>query len=310
MGAIRIGRPPPNPEVAPCRYGVAGLEVWCARPMDTLQAFAEETAGKAADSLPTAFADEAVSLGMRGLLAGEQRLVEAAYRGGRCALSVQGIGTFELSPRRIMPPGEENRPLSPARVEALLGPALLLVLAANGRYALHASAALVADAGLWLFLGDSGCGKSTLAAHARAHAGSQPVADDILPVRLQGGLLQALPWYPQLKLGPAGQYAGGAMAEGLPVSAICSLELRGAADCVSLERLPSLEAVRLLTRQTVSARLYAPGMRTAHFRDIARVASSVPAYRLGVPRDLGRLAEVYAALSQVSIAQRLVGNVT
>jgi hypothetical protein len=310
VGAIRIGPTPPNPEVAPSRYRVAGLEVRCAWPIAALQAFAKETAEDAADSMPAAFADEAVSLGSRGLLAGEQRLVEAAYRAGRCALSVQGIGTFELSPRGIMPPGEEDRPLSPARVEALLGPALLLVLAASGRYALHAGAALVADAGLWLFLGDSGCGKSTLAAHARAHPGSLPVADDILPVRLRAGMLQALPWYPQLKLGPAGQYAGGVVAEGLPVSAVCSLEPRSAAAPVTLERLPSLETVGLLTWQTVSARLYGPRMRTAHFCDIARVARSVPAYRLGVPRDLGRLGEVYAALSQVPIDQSTVGVLT
>ena len=114
-------------------------------------------------------------------------------------------------------------------------------------------------------------------------------------MRLDRDTFQALPWYPQLKLGPEGQYAGGDMAEELPVSAICSLEPRGAADPVTLECLPGLEVVKLLTRQTVSAQLYAPGMRAAHFRDIARVASSVPAYRLGVPRDLGRLAEVYAS---------------
>jgi hypothetical protein len=40
VGTIWIGPAPPNPEVAPCRYGVAGLEVGCARPMAVLQSFA------------------------------------------------------------------------------------------------------------------------------------------------------------------------------------------------------------------------------------------------------------------------------
>jgi hypothetical protein len=310
VGVIWIDDPSSDPGVEGRSYRVAGLELRCAQPIPALEPFAADAArDEACSSAPGLPVGTAIAR-TRGLLGGAQRLVEAAYGGGRCVLSVQGVGDFGLSPRRIMPPGwGHERPLNPW-VEALLGPALLLVLAATGRYALHASAALVADTGLWLFLGDSGAGKSTLAAHARVLRGCRPVADDVLPVRLDGDALQALPWYPQLKLGPEGQYAGGAMAEGLPVSAICSLEPRAAADRVTLERLPSLEAVKLLTRQTVSARLYAPGMRAAHFRDIARVARSVPAYRLGVPRDLGRLGEVYAILAEASVAQRAVGDVT
>ena len=307
---IWIGRSPPNPEAVPRYYRIATLEARCARPIAALEAFAAEPAGGVDGFVPRDFPDDGVNLRARGLLGGERRLVEAAYRGGRCALSVQGVGVFELSPRQIMPPGAEEQPLSPACVEALLGPAFLLVLAATGRYALHASAALVTDAGLWLFLGDSGAGKSTLGAYARTHGGSQPVADDILLVRLRRGRLRALPWYPQLKLGPDGQYAGGAMAEGVPVSAICSLEPRGAANRVMLERLPGLEAMKLLTRQTVSARLYTPRMRAGHFRDVADAARSVPAYRLGVPRDLGRLAEVYATLSEVHTTRRTTGDST
>jgi hypothetical protein len=310
VGVIWIGDPSSNPGVEGRSYRVAGLEFRCAQPIPALEAFAANAASDEVYSPARCFQAEVAIARTRGLLGGVQRLVEAAYGGGRCVLSVQGVGDFGLSPRRIIPPGWEDQRLFTPWVEALLGPALLLVLADTGRYALHASASFVADAGLWLFLGDSGAGKSTLAAAARVLRGCRPVADDVLPVRLDGDALQALPWYPQLKLGPEGQYAGGAMAEGLSVSVICSLEPRAAADRVTLERLPSPEAVKLLTRQTVAVRLYAPEMRAAHFRDIARVARSVPAYRLGVPRDLGRLAEVYATLSQVSIAQRPFGDVT
>jgi len=284
-------------------YRVAGLPWLSSRSIAVLEAFsgAAAPAGQA-DSF-TGFPDAGVSATTEGWLAGAQRSIRADYSGGACRVTVEGVGEFRVDPRRIDYPKPTATASLSVLVEALLGPALLLALATAGRFALHASAAQVADQGLWLFLGDSGAGKSTLAASIGSNPGCRPVADDVLPVRWDGATLWALPWYPQLKLGDHGQYARGGMPEHLPVSALCALAPGHARDPVTIERLPLLEATTVLIRQTLSARLFSPDLLARHLHDFARAATSIPLYRLQVPRDLGRLDEVHRTLRQTEAAR-------
>jgi hypothetical protein len=256
------------------------------------------------DAPPFQLADSDVTLARRGLIGGVLRSVRAAYRGGECVLSVEGVARFRLGHQRITFPCASHGPQSPAFIEVLTGPALLLALAAQGRFALHASAAQVAGGGLWVFLGDSGAGKSTLAAFARSDAGCRPVADDILPVSWEADGFWAFPWYPQLKLGLQAQYARGSIAERLPVAGICVLEPKGPTDDVALVPLTGSESVSALTRQTVSARLYSPVMLARHFQTVAQAAGATPMFRLDVPRDHTRIAEVYRTLAGAGATHR------
>jgi hypothetical protein len=280
-------------------YRVAGLPWFSSQSIAALEAFSGAAAPAGPADSFIGFPDAGVSATTEGWLAGAQRSVRADYIGGACRVTVEGVGEFRVDPRRIDYPKPTATASLSALVEALLGPALLLALATAGRFALHASAAQIADHGLWLFVGDSGAGKSTLAASIGSNPGCLPVADDVLPVRWDGATLWALPWYPQLKLGNHGQYAPrGGMPEHLPVSALCALVPSHARDPVTIERLPLLEATTVLIRQTLSARLFSPDLLARHLHDFAGAATSIPLYRLHVPRDFGRLDEVYRTLRQ------------
>ncbi len=281
------------------RYRLAGVDLHCPRPLAALDAFCVVGDGPAPGDLPPIGLLDGGTVAVRGPIGGSLRSVEALYQAGKCTLSVDGVGRFRIGSRWVTFPHSRKAPLSSALVETLTGPALLLALAARGRYALHAGAALIAGARLWVFLGDSGAGKSTLAGCARSVAGCQPVADDLLPVVWQAGRLWALPWYPQLKLGPRGQYAGGPTAEWLPVAGIAVLEPAAPSADVTVVPLSGREAIATLTRQTVSARLFSPRMLVQHFQVFARAARAIPMYRLGVPRDTGRLVDVYQTLARV-----------
>ena len=298
MSALWLGRSRLTREVPMRQYRLAGVDFHCPRPLAALDAFSVVGDGPDSGDLPPIGHLDGGTIAMSGPIGGTLRSVEALYRAGACTLSVEGVGRFRIDSRRVTFPHSRKAPLSSALVETLTGPALLLTLAARGRYALHAGATLIAGAGLWVLLGDSGVGKSTLAGYARSVAGCQPVADDLLPVCWQAGRLWALPWYPQLKLGPQGQYAGGATAERLTVAGIAVLEPAAPSADVTVVPLSGREAISALTRQTVSARLFSPRMLAQHFQFFAQAAGAIPMYRLGVPRDTGRLVDVYQTLAR------------
>ena len=215
MPTLRRGGEGDNAVAREHCYRVAGLPWYSSQSIAALEAFSGSAAAAGQTDSMTGFPDAGVCATTEGWLAGAQRSVRADYIGGACRVTVEGVGEFRVDPHRIDYPEPTTTASPSVLVEALLGPALLLALAAAGRFALHASAAQVADSGLWLFLGDSGAGKSTLAASIGSNPGCLPVADDVLPVRWDGATLWALPWYPQLKLGDHGQYARGGMPEQL-----------------------------------------------------------------------------------------------
>lgn len=297
MSRLWLGRSGVTRQGCGGRYRIAGLGLSCRRPLAVLDAFTLEGAGPEDRDPPPLGLLDGGAVSTTGLIGGRSRRVEAVYRAGCCTLGVEGLGPFHIDQRCIRLPGATPGPLSQALIETLTGPVLLLALAERGRFALHASAALIAGSGLWVFLGDSGAGKSTLAGYARQVPGCRPVADDLLPLcRLDGGLW-ALPWYPQLKLGPRGQYGGGSLPERLAVAGIAVLEPVAPGAEVRAFPLSGLGSISALTRQSVPARLYAPPMLARHLQAFAWVAGALPLYRLEVPREMGRLGEVYALLS-------------
>lgn len=177
--------------------------------------------------------------------------------------------------------------------ELVLGPPILLLLAARSIWALHASAVFV-HGRLFVFLGESGRGKSTLA--ALAYPDWERAADDLLPFELVRGHLLAHLDYPQLKLDPPRRFHAPA-----PVAALIALGGPGSAAEPRLARLRPSEAARLLLGQTVPARCYGPNLLAAHLETCAAAADVVPAYRLDLPRDLSRLEEAGRCISELAL---------
>ena len=227
---------------------------------------------------------------------GRMATVACTAHGGTYAVAVEGLPGLEVS-RGGCAVAASGRTAAPGGmlVEALLGPGLVLALALDDVFTLHAGAAAV-DGAAVLLLGESGAGKSTLARALAAAPGGERLADDVLPVALAGARLEALPHYPQLKL-PAAQQYPAARPERVAVRAVYALQ--GADESssrVALEPLGARDAALALAAHTVAARLFAAPLLERHLAFCAAAAAAVPVRRLRFPRRLELLPELVAAL--------------
>jgi hypothetical protein len=180
----------------------------------------------------------------------------------------------------------------------LLGPALILSLALRDAWCLHASAVAIGGQAV-AFLGESGNGKSTLAAFLASETdlGWQRLADDILPVELTANGFDALPHFPQLKLSPEDQPAGG-IPERMPVRAIYVLD--GPAlerDEIEIRPLGTQEATLAFVRHTIAARLFDKKLLARHLSFCADAAACVLVRRLGYLHDYDCLPAVRDAIA-------------
>jgi len=271
-------------------YRVADTQLASTTPLRTLAPYAIEApsapefSANGARRAPHADPDAWVQRGSARL---GHRTVGCASTTGWLRLRVQGVDDIYVATDgdsticydyTTSPAAELETPV----VEALVGPALMLALAAAGRFCLHASAARIQGT-LVAFCGDSGAGKSTLA--GTGLDGWSRVSDDILPVRLDSGRCLALPHYPQLKLAPEVQYPAAA-APKLPVAALFMLAPPAGGDLrpVTCRALTPGQALVNVVRHTVAATLFPPELLGEHLRFCARVAELVPAYELAYAR--------------------------
>lgn len=237
-----------------------------------------------------------------GWVGGVEREVEVRSAPSGFLLGPPGSSRLFVGPdgriERVGPDGEpldtgpEAPPWSDDDRELLLGPGLVLALALQGTWCLHASAAAWGGRAV-AFLGESGVGKSTLAAHlgGSSQSGWHLVADDILPVTAGEGGAFAWPRFPQRKL-PADAQPGAALPERLPLALICDLQPAAPEAAPAAERLPEAAAATAILRQTAGARLFDAALLEAHLAFAAELAARVPVYRLAVPRSLEALGAV------------------
>jgi len=80
-----------------------------------------------------------------------------------------------------------------------LGPVMAVLLHQRGKLVLHATGVVV-DGQAIVFLGKSGQGKSTLTAMF-CQRGYSALADDLVPVDLEGAIVSVYPGFPMLRLG-------------------------------------------------------------------------------------------------------------
>jgi hypothetical protein len=176
--------------------------------------------------------------------------------------------------------------------EVLHGPVLVLALAMQGIWCLHASS-VARDGHSTIFLGDSGDGKSTLAAYldGQLQPAWQRIADDILPVTLVDGTLEARPGFPQLKLPlkaqPAFQVPASLTAERIFVLHQVAKTARP-----EVKPLAPRQAAQELLRHTAGARLFAPDLLARHLGFCGQIAGKVPVYRLEYPHTIDALGQV------------------
>jgi hypothetical protein len=206
----------------------------------------------------------------------------------------------------------------------LLGPVLAFWQEQRGALALHASAIVVHGVAL-SFTANSRAGKSTLAA-AFVQAGASLLSDDILPCKVEGARVVALPGFPSMRLWPAeaGHFIGDLsgldfvhhgidkrradVGDGVlgqfhdaptPLACIYVPERHDDAGSPRIEitQLGRSEAMVELARLSFVARLtqaaQSPG---AHFDLLAHIARMVPVKRLRYPSGYAHLPAVRAAV--------------
>jgi len=228
----------------------------------------------------------------QGFLADERRLIQMRSAGSWHRYEFAGLGGLSVDLERrlaIADAGISDLALT----ELLLGPGLLLPLAASGVIALHASA--VRHAGrIVLLCGVSGSGKSSFARSA-AVAGAEALVDDIAPCRIAPRPL-LLPRFPQLKWPNPLAVADCAEA----ISAIVFIE-RGTTP-LQIQPLPLADARLRLIRHTVAARLFPSELLAWHLDAVTTLVQRVPVAALAWPEcPIDQIpAQVAAALAECS----------
>ena len=195
----------------------------------------------------------------------------------------------------------------------LVDQVLPLMLAAEGRLVLHASAVQRADAGVVALAGAAGTGKSTLAA-AFLRAGWNVASDDGVLVEQQGDNATAIPAYSGLRLWPDAVDATGLSESAVSEVAEYSAKLRvispDASSAAPLKAVYVIEpgndarivplghrdAAMALVKHAYCAEPGNAGALTAHLDACAALAARVPVSRAVVPRDLAQLARAVGVL--------------
>lgn len=235
-----------------------------------------------------------------GWIGNRWRDVECRSVANGTQLDVSEVGSFLVSEdgSTLARIGDNQNGDAQSVVETLLGPVLILALALQGTWCLHASAVVFGGRAI-AFLGESGSGKSTLAWFLGMEGGPawRTLADDILPVAPGRGGLDAMPAFPQLKCPPEAQPSRG-LPERVPLAAIYSLgDPASAPDRVDIRPLSARSATLGLVRHTVAAQLFGQDLLAQHLDFAADAAAHVPMRHLTYPREVRALPAVRDALA-------------
>jgi len=203
----------------------------------------------------------------------------------------------------------------------LLDQVLPRLFAHRGRVVLHAGAVRV-DGRAIAFLGDTGSGKSTLAASFHG-VGFPLLSDDGLVLSHAEGLTSALPTYPSLRLWPdsvsrlykkrpplepmahysskqrvAVGKANDSVSNLMPLAAIYLLAptAETGSQKISISRLSPRDACVAMIGNSFQLDVTDISRAAGLLTTAAQVARTVPAFRLGYPRDFDLLPSVRAAI--------------
>ncbi|MBL4661346.1 MAG: hypothetical protein JKY19_13395, partial [Alcanivoracaceae bacterium] len=136
-------------------------------------------------------------------------------------------------------------------ITLLMGPVIILNLALNSVYCLHASAFMLKDTA-FIVMADSGTGKSTIARYMHKQIAGKRIADDILPLKIKDNRPIILPHFPQLKLSTQQQYQGKNINK-----KVVLLFARTSEDGTSIMQTDKIGSIKKLINHTVATKLFA-----------------------------------------------------
>jgi hypothetical protein len=219
-----------------------------------------------------------------------------------CQLSARGITVHATGFGQVFISADGHRltwrpadDVARKRPELILGPGLVLALAVQGTFCLHASAVLTHE-GAVLFAGDSDAGKSTLAARLSAKHGFQRLSDDITPFTADGTGCFVLPHFPQLKLPPESQHPAEA-PQRYPIARFYLLTECGTEAPVREEPISPSVAALSVCSHAVAARLFPERLMTGLLHASTVLVENVTVRHLLYPKRPGSIADVARLLS-------------
>lgn len=231
------------------------------------------------------------------------RALECRWSAGGYFLRIRDVAAFWIAEdgrRLALAAAEENCPMELVH-ETALGAPLVLALALQGVFCLHASVVQAGDQ-LVAFAGESGQGKTTLARYLGFESGPgwRRIIDDTLPVKFNGsGELQALPHFPQLKLAD-NQQPIRLVPPAVPLGALYILNTddQRLDNRVRTVPLARSSAVLAVIQHTVGARLFDRQLLVRHLAFCEMFSAKVPVRRLTYGRRLDCLPAVRTNLEE------------
>jgi len=170
----------------------------------------------------------------------------------------------------------------------------------------HAGAVELAGKGI-LFIADSFGGKSTMT-NFFMKQGHTMVSDDKVAIVEEKGELFAVPSHPYhrpyRKMEDLGDRVANFSASPLPVHAVYALEKGGKSAQVSIKEVKGVE--KFLSLRT-SSEMNLFFQKPLRFEHLTNMAKSLPLFKVAVPWDMERLADVYDAIVQHSSALKKGG---
>ena len=240
---------------------------------------------------------QAVTVRAHGWLANEHRDLEIWSAPPGILLRTRGGKDIYISPDGGLIIQKDSEELNAIEREAILGPALLLALAARGTWCLHASAAMWRGQ-VFVFLGESGRGKSTLAAFLARQPGWMWVADDILPFTVDANGAHVWPRFPQLKVSLDSQ-PGLRLPESLPANRFFLLGESAKEEAPAAREISGGQASQALLAHTASTRLFDERLLADHLRACAEAARHISVYHLNYPKRMDVLPGVKGILENL-----------
>jgi hypothetical protein len=281
------------PESRTAAYRLAGRTLCASPPLPDLEPFADDPP-VASVPLPPPRPSEAGATVHRGevWLGGGLRTIDCRRGPDGFRLSVAGAGELLVTAdggRIAQIAGDVEA--TPLIAETAVGPGLVLALALQDVWCLHAGGATF-DGRAIALVGESGAGKSTLAAALGRRGGLwRLLADDLLPVAIDGGRPVALPRFPQARIPTAAQ-PGAEHPERLELAAVVLLAPPPADGRLALEPVDPRRAVLALVHHTFASCLFDRERLARHLDACAGLADRVPVRNLVYPRRRSALSAV------------------
>ena len=235
----------------------------------------------------------------------------------RCRITYESLGTFLVeSGKRILydpsTPGKEDLKIFRRLLE---NQAMTVLLLQRGLLVLHASAASV-DGKAVVFLGSQTAGKSTMTA-AFHQAGYPMVADDVVAIRVDGGVPTVVPGVPQIRLcmdsiaglavedtiryehdwGPEKAYQPiEDQSTAVPLGGIYTLREDESISITDLKG--SVAFLQLVTNTYAQGLLLDTNATTDHFEQCTAVLEQTPTQQLYRPKEFDRVPEVVDLIAE------------